>query len=100
MKGLSKIFEFIAKILSIPLILGLLLYFIDGTFHFMPEMGTFILQQVARWGALILAGLIALAVTFRLHPILAIIVILLLVAVVVFEVMESADILKDILNAK
>lgn len=96
---LSDLFAFIAKILSIPLLIALLLYFIDGTFHFMPELGTFILSQVSRWGALILAGLVALSATFKLHPILVIIITLLLIAVVVFELVGSAEMLKTIIGA-
>lgn len=102
MEFLSKLFATIAKFLAIPLLIALLLYFIDRAFPLLPGIPvfSFVLQLIAQWGALVLAGLIALSVTFKLHPILVIIISLLLIAVVVFEILGSAEILKDIIGTK
>lgn len=60
MKKLGKFLCVIGEILAVFLVIALLLYYLNGIYHFMPDIGSQILGWISEFGAVLLVCLMAL----------------------------------------
>lgn len=81
---LSKILSAVAKIAALLLILALLLYYIDGQFHFLPATVVTVLTFIKNFGGWILVSVVAVAAVVKRSLVLTIIVLVLIAAVFIF----------------
>lgn len=84
MKTLGKILSAIGQILAVILVLALLLNYLNGLYHFMPEIGSKILGWIAQFGAVLLVCIIAMAAALKTNMIFTIIVALFVATLIGF----------------
>ncbi len=83
MKKLGKFLCVIGEILAVVLILALLLNYLNGIYHFMPEIGSKILGWISQFGAVLLVCLIALGGVMQTRSIILTILVALFIAALI-----------------